>query len=402
MKVLRFGILLLFASLFVFVLSCKKNNEDDDGGNGGDDQKEVLEFFSTYYEIGAQAVPKYISRFTYEDGELTIAQELDKVAGDAYGIMKVMDHRNDYIAFYADKENFADKKYHFVYYNRQDKNTVTLPEIAAPEGFETVTVKMCPRITDNGKIYYMQKFTNTSIDEYITGNIVEYDINSATANPLPSVKDFILSQEELDDDPTDATIDPDTQIEVSKDGKYIYMNSIAFHINGVVFEQDKEFLIRYNTQTGEYEKIDAATDIILAGMSQDDKHIYYRQNVSWKKANIDDAGNFSLVLLDNSGFDYGSFPVQRQARYGTKIVYIKNHKLFLKDLEAETQELLVDEPAIKNAQFDAGGENIFFVKDKGDTRFTLRLNKPDDEIKTDTLFSFDYHYKMDLLFLNGK
>jgi hypothetical protein len=245
----------------------------------------------------------------------------------------------------------------------------------------------------------MQKLDSVSGEKYL-GNIQIYDIASNTAISLPSIETFILEQPELfnDIDVTNATIDPNTQIEISKNGKYVYMNSIAFHMLGTILKTDKHFLVRYDLSTNTYTKVDAANTIIFQGISEDDKYLFYRQNVNWKRATVN-ATDFTLTLLENTDFDYDDFPRQRQARYGSKVVYRLSDGIHIKDMLAETDEEIFHEYSLKNVCFAKDGNSIYYVKNDGERRHLIQTKGLTIDVAVDTLASFSADYKMDMLYM---
>ncbi len=393
MKIFKFGMLVLFISSLYSIQSCKKKEDVDPPVDNS------IFFLSTFHEIGTTAVPKYISRFTLKDSTFKITTETDKIVGDTYGVDFYMDNNKGNVAYFADETVSSDNKFHFIYYNMDELNFTTLPEADPPSGYTAEAKKMCPRVSDNGKIFYMQEFDSVSGGKYL-GNIQIYDITTGIATSLPSLEEFIMGQPELDNDfdVKHATIDPNTQIEISQDGKFVYMNSIAFHMLGTVLKTDKHFLVRYDLSTNTYAKVDAANTIIFQGISGDDQYLFYRQNINWKRATVN-ATDFTLTLLENTDFDYDDFPRQRQARFGSKVVYRLSDGLHIKDMVAETDIEIFHEFSLKNVNFAKDGNSIYYVKNDGASRHLIQTKGLTVNVAVDTLASFSADYKMDMLYM---
>ncbi len=394
MNYLKISVLLMLLPLFLTQEACKKENEPS-GGDGDSTQVKNTVFLSTYHDFG-KVTAAYIDRFTIaEDGSLSVSKETDSIVGDLTGVYELMDNKGGNIAYFADKKNFADGKYHYLFYNIAGRNFTVLPEADAPAGFTAEAQKLCPRVSANGKVAYMQIFSNTSNDE-VRGNIQVYDIAGGSAISLSDPGSFILSLPQVEGgDATNGTIDPEAQFEMSDDGENIYMCAYAYHLEGLNMIEDKSLLLRYHLPSQSYTLIDAPV-YRFYGLSQDDQYLFYKQTSNFKYANT---STLELTIVTGN-FNYDHFPVQRQARRGTKVVYNTSLGLFLKDMLAGTDVQLFEGYGISNPQFTKDGNAIYFFQDIGTEEKIIWQTKDLSAGTTyDTIAKVSLHHKIDLLYI---
>ncbi len=394
MKLLRISFLLMLLPLFLTQEACKKESEPS-GGDGDSTQVKNTVFLSTYHDF-TKLTAAYIDRFTIAgDGSLSVSKETDSVVGDLAGVYDLMDSKGGNIAYFADKSNFPDHHYHFLYYNLADRNFTTLPEESAPSGYTTEAQQLCPRVSETGKIAYMQIVNNSSNDE-VKGIIRLYDIAGGSAVSLPDLQSFILSLPQVQGgDATGGTIDPMAQFEMSADGDNIYLRAYAYHMEGINMIEDKSLLLRYNTASQEYTLVDAPV-YRFYGLSADDQYLFYKQTSNYKYANT---STLELTVVTGD-FDFSNFPVQRQARLGTKVVYSTSLGLFLKDMLAGTDEKLFEGYGISNPQFTGDGNAIYFFQDVGtEEKIIWKTENLSVGTTYDTVAKVSFHHKIDLLYI---